>query len=117
MQWRDRNNGRRRVVARLCAGMVLGLVAAGIYGGLVAAIYFLVTGNWDEPPDFVLGCVLTGALLGMLGGAAWALSGQGAAPVSRRDSPPPLPRQGIRRPRGSDRTPPTRGKRQRRWDR
>jgi hypothetical protein len=93
MFWPDRQKGLGRIVIRLSAGTMLGLVPAGLYGGLAAAIHFAAAGRWDRSPAFALGCLIAGALLGLLGGGVWALSGQGPAPVRRRAAGPLLPRQ------------------------
>jgi hypothetical protein len=87
MLWADRNKGLGRIVLRLSAGTALGLVPAGLYGGLAAAVHFVVTGHWDRSPAFALGCAVVGAGLGLLAGGVWALSEQGPAPDSRRRTP------------------------------
>jgi hypothetical protein len=94
MHWQDRNKGLVRIVVRLSAGMALGLVPAALYGRLVAAVHLAVYGRWDRAPAFALGCVIAGALLGLLGGVAWALSGN-PAPVSRPAAKPSWPDNGF----------------------
>jgi hypothetical protein len=97
MHWQDRHQGLARIVVRLSTGMVLGLVPALLYGSLVAAVQFGVSGRWGRTPAFLLTGVIVGALLGLLGGVVWALSGH-SAPVSPRAAQPPrLTRQRIGR--------------------
>ena len=72
-----------RVVVRLSAGVVLGVVPGALYAGLVGAVHLGVYGRWDRVPAFAVGCVMVGALFGLLGGIGWALSGE-AAPGSSR---------------------------------
>jgi hypothetical protein len=117
MHWQDRNQGLVRIVARLSAGMALGLVPAVLYGGLVAAVHLAVSGRWDRAPTFALGCAIAGALLGLLGGVAWALAGN-PAPVSRPAAKPLLARRRIQRViPGRSRTPAARcGRRDLQWD-
>jgi len=85
-------------VLRLSAGTALGVVPAGLYGGLAAAVHFVVTGHWDWSPVFALGCVIVGAVLGLLAGGVWALSEQGPAPDRRRRTPRRRHRPALARP-------------------
>jgi hypothetical protein len=70
-----------RGVVRTSAGLVLGGVPGALYAGLVGAVHFGVYGRWDRAPAFAVGCILVGALFGLVGGIHWALSGE-AAPGS-----------------------------------
>ena len=55
-----------RVVVRQLAGLVLGASPGALYAGLVAAVHFGVYGRWDRVPAFAVGCVLIGAVIGLL---------------------------------------------------
>jgi hypothetical protein len=55
------------VVAPLLVSLLFGAVPAALYAGLVGAVHFGVYGRWDQIPSFTLGCVLVGAMLGLLG--------------------------------------------------
>jgi hypothetical protein len=59
---------------------MLGFVSALLYSALIVGVHFAMTGRWDRGPAFALGCVIVGALLGLLGGMVWAMSGEGPAP-------------------------------------
>src|SRR5690242_17952756 len=70
-----------RGVVRTLGGLVLGAAPGAIYAALVGAVHLGVNGRWDRAPAFAVGCVTVGALVGLLGGVKWALSGE-AAPDS-----------------------------------
>lgn len=74
-----------RGAVRMSAASVLGAAPGAIYAALVATVHLAVYGRWDRVPAFAVGCVMAGALLGLLVGIKWALSRQ-AAPGR---SPPP----------------------------
>ena len=65
-----------RVGVRLAAGAMMGAVPGALYAGLVGSVHFGLYGRWDRVPAFAVGCVLVGALLGLLGSTksadAWA---------------------------------------------
>jgi hypothetical protein len=83
MYFSHRYTGLSRIVGRVSTGMMLGLVPAVLYGGLVAAVHLAVTGRWDRSGAFALGCVIVGMLLGLVGGTAWALSTKGGREVTQ----------------------------------
>jgi hypothetical protein len=58
--------------------MVSGALVGGLYAGLVGTVHLVVYGRWDHIPAFTLGCVLAGAVLGLLGRTAWSLSSEDA---------------------------------------
>jgi hypothetical protein len=53
-----------------------GALAGALYGGLVGAAHLGGYGRWDHIPAFAVGCVLVGAVFGLLVCLAWALSGK-----------------------------------------
>jgi hypothetical protein len=59
----------------LLLGTVLGALPAALYAGLVGAIHFALRGRLDRVPTFALICLVGGALVGLLVGAACALAG------------------------------------------
>jgi hypothetical protein len=66
---------------RIFVGTGSGALAGTLYAGLVGAAHLGGFGRWDQIPDFAVGCVLVGAVLGLLLGClAWALSGKAARP-------------------------------------
>ena len=67
-----------RGVGRLSAGVALGVVPGALYAALVGAVHLGVYGRWDRIGAFAVGCVLVGAVFGLLGGIVWALSGAAA---------------------------------------
>ena len=79
MRWQAREKGLVRVVVRLATGVFLGAVPGALYAGLVGAVHLALYRRWDWIPAFAVGCVLAGALAGLLGGVAWALAGDTAA--------------------------------------
>jgi hypothetical protein len=81
-----------RMVVRISAGMVLGALPGALYAGLVGAVHLGVYGRWDRVPAFAVGCILVGALFGLLGGSKWALAAE-AVPGS---SPSPTGRGRFR---------------------
>jgi hypothetical protein len=66
----------------MSVGVVLGVAPGAVYAGLVGAVHRGVSGRWDRVSTFAVGCVVAGALFGLLGGIGWALSGE-VAPGSR----------------------------------
>jgi hypothetical protein len=68
-------------MGRIGAGVLIGAAPGALYAGLVGAVHLGVSGRWDRIPAFAIGCVLVGALFGLLGGIRWALSGE-AGPES-----------------------------------
>ena len=104
-----------RGVVRLSATVALGAVPGAVYAALVGAVHLGVYGRWDRVPAFAVGCVVVGALFGLVGGVRWALSGEPAPggsppPAARGLAPAPLavpsrpsgrhPRRPGLRPRG-----------------
>jgi hypothetical protein len=85
MQWQVPDNRIVRIMFRVPAGVVLGIVPGALYAGLVALVHLGAYGHWDRVPTFALGCIAVGAVVGLLGGFKWALSGQ-ARPAG---NPPP----------------------------
>ena len=69
---------RVRVTIRVLVGLVLGAVSGALYATLVAAVHLGVYRRWDHLPGFAADCVLVGAVLGLLGGIACALSCEAA---------------------------------------
>jgi hypothetical protein len=67
--------------------LLLGAVLGALYAGLVGAVHLGVSGRWDRVPAFAVGCVLVGALFGLLGGIKWARSGAAAPDSSPRQQP------------------------------
>jgi hypothetical protein len=63
-----------RVLTHMLVGLMLGAIPGALYAGLVGAVHFGVYGRWDRVLDFAVGTVLVGAVLGLLGGIAWAVS-------------------------------------------
>jgi hypothetical protein len=55
----------------LLAGMAVGVVPAMLYATLIGGLHRLLHGRWDRVPIFVAVCLPVGALIGLLGGAAW----------------------------------------------
>jgi hypothetical protein len=77
-----------RVVVRVLVSAVLGAAAGALYAGLVGAVHLGAYGRWDQIPAFAVGCVLVGAVLGLLGRVAWALSGEAVRERADCQSPP-----------------------------
>jgi hypothetical protein len=102
-----------RMVIRMSAGVVTGTAPGALYASLIGAVHLSVYGSWDRVPAFIVGCILVGALVGLLGSIRWALSGK-AAPDSVPAAPagpvpvatgrrPPRPRRPGPHPRGNSR--------------
>jgi len=83
-----------RGLVRVSVGLALGAVPGALYGAAVGTVHLGVYGRWDRAPAFAVGCVLVGALFGLLGGIEWALSGE----VAPSDSPLPLARGSSQAP-------------------
>jgi hypothetical protein len=86
--------GGVRVAAQGLAGTVLGAAPAALYAVLVGAVHLAIYGRWGGVPAFALGCVLVGALVGLLAGLTLALTEE--APQHREPRPAtlsPSPRQ------------------------
>jgi len=77
-----------RVVTGVLVSTVSGAVLGALYAGLVGAVHLGAYGRWDRVPAFAVGCVLVGAVLGLLGRMAWALSGEAARERRGCRSPP-----------------------------
>jgi hypothetical protein len=54
------------VGVRALASVGCGVAAGAFYGGLVGVVHFGVHGRWDHTPGFAVGCVVVGAVLGLL---------------------------------------------------
>jgi hypothetical protein len=65
-------------VVRVLVGPALGAGLGTLYGGLVGTVHFGLYGRVDQIPAFVAGCVLVGAVLGLLGYMVRKLSGKAA---------------------------------------
>jgi len=55
-----------RGIVRPLVGLALGAAAAVLYAGLVGAVHVGVYGRWDKIPTYAVGCVLVGAVIGLL---------------------------------------------------
>jgi hypothetical protein len=55
-----------RIITRPLIGPILGAAAGALYAGLVTTVHVAVYGRWDEIPIFGAGCVLVGALFGLI---------------------------------------------------
>lgn len=81
-----------RILTALLTGAGLGALPAAFYAGLVGGVHLAVYGRWDRVPNFALGCVLGGTLLGLVVSVArlllrWgrpALPGDTFAPPAAR---------------------------------
>ena len=62
-----------RAVVRVLVSSMLCAALGALYAGLIGAVHLGVSGRWDQIPVFAKGCVLVGALLGLLGRIAWDL--------------------------------------------
>jgi hypothetical protein len=80
------------VAVRVLVGMASGTLLGALYAGLVGAVHLGVGGRWDHVPAFAAGCVLAGAVLGLVGGVAWALWGRTHAKVQTVGCRPQPPR-------------------------
>jgi hypothetical protein len=67
----------RRVI-RIAAALLIGAAPGALYAILIGAVHLGVYGRWERVPAFAVGCVLTGAMIGLLGGISWALSSKRA---------------------------------------
>src|SRR6266545_4828250 len=76
-----------RVGVGVLVSMMLGAAVGAGYAGVVGTAHLSAYRRWDHIPAFAVGCVLVGALFGLLGGIGLALSG-GAA-WERADSRSP----------------------------
>ena len=65
-----------RFLARMPAGVLLGVGAGALYAGLVSAIQFGVSWPWDRVPSFAVACVAAGGLFLLLLGIASVLAGE-----------------------------------------
>jgi hypothetical protein len=77
-----------RVAGQGLAGAVLGAAPAAVYAVLVGAVHLAIYGRWGGVPAFALGCVLVGALVGLLAGLTLALTEE--APQHREPRPATL---------------------------
>jgi hypothetical protein len=75
-------------VVRALAGTVVGAAPGAVYAAMVGAVHVGVYGRWDRVPAFAVGSVVVGALVGLLGGVRWALSGEAAPDSSPRSTAP-----------------------------
>jgi hypothetical protein len=67
-----------RLVVRLSVGALLGVAPGALYAALVSVVHRGTYGTWGRIPCFVVGCVVTGALLGLVAGVVWTVSGAGS---------------------------------------
>jgi hypothetical protein len=72
-----------RLGVRLSASVVLGAVAGALYAALVSGVHFAVYERWNQIPAFAKGCILVGAVLGLLRGTVrlYRRAGKGDAPA------------------------------------
>jgi hypothetical protein len=63
-----------RIVLRILATLMVGAAPGALYASVVGAIHLGVYGQWERVPAFAVGCVLVGALIGLVGGISWAFS-------------------------------------------
>ena len=80
-----------RMVIRMSAGLVMGAAPGALYGSLVSVVHLGVYGGWDRIPAFAVGCVLVGALFGLLGSIGWAVAGEAAPGMRPRATAVPSP--------------------------
>jgi len=59
-----------RGLVRVSVGLALGAVPGALYGIAVGTVHLGVYGRWDRAPAFAVGCVLVGALFGLLGASS-----------------------------------------------
>lgn len=68
-----------QVVARVLVSTVSGALSGALYAALVGTVHRGTYGRWDQIPAFAVGCVIGGAVLGMLAGMVLVLSSKTAA--------------------------------------
>jgi hypothetical protein len=76
-----------RVGAWVLGRLVLGALSGALYAGLIGVVHFGVYGTWDQLPAFAVGCILVGALFGLLGSTGWVLLGRAAGVKAPGQSP------------------------------
>jgi hypothetical protein len=81
-----------RVAGGVLVGVLVGAVPAALYAGLVGAVHVSIYGRSDGVPAFISGCVLVGAVLGLLGYIACALSGSAGRQSASHRAPPGVSR-------------------------
>lgn len=76
-----------RAVVRVLVSMVLGGAAGALYASVVGMVHLGAYRRWDGIPALAVVCFLLGAVLGLLGRVAWALSSGAARVKGSRRSP------------------------------
>jgi hypothetical protein len=99
MKWQNVETQVGRVLVRLATGVGLGVVPGALYGALAGVVHRAAFGRWDSVHAFTLGCIIAGAVLGLLGAVAsawWSMSPSSAASPSQPIQGPVL--DPVRRP-------------------
>jgi uncharacterized iron-regulated membrane protein len=69
--------------ARVFIGMAIGTLSAAIYSSLVAFVHLAAHGRWDGVHRTAVWFALVGAIIGLIGGVAWAWPEHREAPATR----------------------------------
>jgi hypothetical protein len=77
-----------RVAVRGMISMASGVLLGALYAALVGTVHLGAYGRWEGIPGFAVGCILVGALLGLLGCILWAVWGEAAWGSAGSESPP-----------------------------